>query len=61
MQTSIFNYAENKVNQAKKQLSQHRNLGPKSSLSIQQVAQLMDTIRFVNTSNKAQSIFFSFN
>ncbi len=45
MQLSDFNMTSNALNNAKYKLSKHNLLGEKSSLSVFQVARLMDTIK----------------
>lgn len=63
MQTTQINMVQNAVKQAKYKLAQHRVQGQSSSLSIFQVARLMDTIK--NGEGREQesqdSIFFSLN
>ena len=53
----------NRVKNAKIKLSQHRDLGNRSSLSVYEVARLMDTIKFGEKAegNAQDSIFFSLN
>ena len=53
----------NRVKTAKGKLVQHRSLGSKSSLSIIEVAQLLDTIKSGEGTNQAHmdTIFFSLN
>lgn len=53
----------NRIKQAKFQLSQHRTQGVNSRLSIFEVAKLMDTVKKGEDLNnsKGQSIFFSLN
>ncbi len=53
----------NRIKQAKFQLSQHKTQGVNSSLSIFEVAKLMDTVKKGEEINhsKGQSIFFSLN
>ena len=53
----------NRIKTAKFKLNQHRNLGEKSTLSIHQVAKLMDTVKRGEEINESthQSIFFSWN
>lgn len=63
MQLTNNNMIANQVKTAKSKLEQHRNLGEKSSLSIFQVAQLMDTVKFgvQEASYQQYSVFFSLN
>lgn len=53
----------NRVKSAKFQLSQHRIQGERSSLSILQVARLMDVVKNGGDMGEApnQSVFFSWN
>jgi len=53
----------NRVKTAKFKLSQHRIQGERSSLSILQVARLMDVVKNGGDMNSApsQSVFFSWN
>ena len=53
----------NRVKSAKFKLSQHRVQGERSSLSILQVAHLMDVVKNGGESNEVsgQSVFFSWN
>lgn len=53
----------NRVKSAKFKLSQHRVQGERSSLSILQVAHLMDVVKNGGESNElsGQSVFFSWN
>lgn len=45
MQPILMNMIENKIESAKFKLSQHKVQGPKSTLSIFQVASLMDLVK----------------
>jgi len=63
MQITTIDMINNRIKQAKFQLSQHRTQGEKSRLSIFEVAKLMDTVKKgedLNHSN-GNSIFFSLN
>ena len=53
----------NRIQQAKYQLSQHRSQGKNSHLSVFEVAKLMDTVKRGEQSynDPAHSIFFSLN
>lgn len=53
----------NRIKQAKFKLSQHKIQGTNSSLSIFEVAKLMDTVKRgeERDNSKEQSIFFSLN
>ncbi|MDG1333537.1 MAG: hypothetical protein P8P74_14470 [Crocinitomicaceae bacterium] len=53
----------NRVKSAKFKLSQHRVQGERSSLSILQVARLMDVVKNGGDMNQvpSQSVFFSWN
>ncbi len=53
----------NRVKNAKIKLSQHRDLGNRSSLTVYEVARLMDTIKYGEKAerNTQDSIFFSLN
>ena len=53
----------NRVKSAKYKLSQHRVQGERSTLSIFQVAQLMDVVKGDSELNQPQtkSVFFSYN
>ncbi len=53
----------NRIKQAKFQLSQHRTQGTNSRLSVFEVAKLMDTVKKGEELNnsKGQSIIFSLN
>lgn len=57
------NFLENRIKNAKNKLSQHKTLGIKSSLSIYEVANLMDTVRSGEqlSNDQSSSIFFSWN
>lgn len=63
MQQTQFNIIANKVKTAQFKLNQHRNLGSKSTMSIHEVARLMDTIRRGDRVDQTHSggIFFSMN
>ena len=63
MQQTNFDMINNRIKTAKFKLNQHRNLGEKSSLTIFQVAQLMDAVRNGEqlNDNNQQSVFFSWN
>jgi len=63
MQITTIDMINNRIKQAKYQLSQHRTQGVNSRLSVHDVARLMDTVRKGEELNnsKAQSIFFSLN
>ena len=63
MQLTTTNMMMNRVKNAKIKLSQHRDLGNRSSLSVYEVARLMDTIKFGEKAdgNAQDSIFFSLN
>lgn len=63
MQLSDFNMTSNALKNAKYKLSKHNLLGEKSSLSVFQVARLMDTIKRGENINDggSTSIFFSLN
>lgn len=63
MQQTNFYMINNRIKTAKFKLNQHRNLGEKSSLTIFQVAQLMDAVRNGEqlNENNQQSVFFSWN
>ena len=63
MQITTIDMINNRIKQAKYQLSQHRTQGRNSRLSVFEVAKLMDTVKRgeqVNN-NDANSIFFSLN
>lgn len=53
----------NRIKSAKNKLDQHRSLGNKSTLSVYEVARLLDTIKAGEKMNEssADSIFFSLN
>lgn len=53
----------NRIKNAKMKLSQHRDSGNKSSLSVYEVARLMDMIKMGESveEQSANSIFFSLN
>ena len=53
----------NRVKEAKYKLSQHRLQGPKTSLSVFQVARLMDTVKRGESDDtiSKHSVFFSMN
>ena len=63
MQLSDFNMTGNALKNAKHKLTKHNLLGEKSSLSVIQVARLMDTIKIgeniIEEGNT--SIYFSLN
>jgi hypothetical protein len=63
MQLTNLDMINNRIKTAKFKLNQHRTLGEKSTLSIYQVARLMDTVKRGDEINEAesQSIFFSWN
>lgn len=63
MQITTINMTMNRVKNAKIKLSQHRDLGNRSSLTVYEVAQLMDTIKYGEKAeeNAQDSIFFSLN
>lgn len=63
MQLTTTNMMMNRVKNAKIKLSQHRDLGNRSSLSVHEVARLMDTIKFGEKAegNTQNSVFFSLN
>jgi len=63
MQQTHFNIMANKVKTAQFKLNRHRNLGSKSTMSIYEVARLMDTIKRGERTDEVQSggIFFSMN
>lgn len=63
MQRTEFNIMANKVKTAQFKLKQHRSLGAKSSLSVYEVARLMDTIKrgAQNDQVEHSSIFFGLN
>lgn len=63
MQLTTTNMMMNRVRNAKMKLSQHRDLGNKSSLSVYEVARLMDMVKFSERADEASqnSIFFSLN
>lgn len=63
MQRTEFNIMANKVKNAQFKLNQHRSLGAKSSLSVYEVARLMDTIKrgVRNDEMEHSSIFFGLN
>lgn len=63
MQRTEFNIMANKVKNAQFKLNQHRSLGAKSSLSIYEVARLMDTIKrgAQNDQVERSGIFFGLN
>ena len=63
MQLTTTNMMMNRVKNAKIKLSQHRDLGNRSSLSVYEVARLMDTVRLGERveEQSQNSIFFSLN
>ena len=63
MQLTTTNMVMNRVKNAKIKLSQHRDLGNRSSLSVFEVARLMDTIKFGEETGEhtENAIFFSLN
>lgn len=63
MHTTTIDMINNRIKQAKYQLSQHRTQGVNSRLSIHDVAKLMDTVKRGEdpSASKANSIFFSLN
>jgi hypothetical protein len=63
MQLTDFNMINNTIKTAKYKLSQHNLQGEKSSLSVFQVARLMDTIKNGENMNEGNnnSIYFSLN
>ncbi len=60
MQLTGVNIIENNIKQAQYKLSQHRNLGERSNLSIYQVARLMDKLNSKEKSSKKE-FYFSLN
>lgn len=63
LQTKTIVMINNRIKQAKYQLSQHRTAGTNSRLSVFEVAKLMDTVKNGDDSNqfKSHSLFFSLN
>ena len=63
MQLTTTNIMNNRIQNAKSKLAQHRNMGAKSSLSIFEVANLMDTINKIENLGKdeSRSLFFAWN
>lgn len=63
MQLTNLDMINNRVKTAKFKLNQHRNLGQKSTLSVFQVAKLMDTVKRGESMSEssAHSVFFSWN
>lgn len=63
MQITTIDMINNRIKQAKFKLSQHRVQGSSSTLSIFEVARLMDTVKNGERANqdKSSSIFFSLN
>ncbi len=63
MQLTNFDMNANRIKTAKYKLSQHKVQGVNSTLSIFQVAKLMDTIKRGEDDNTSgqQSVFFSWN
>lgn len=63
MQQTEFNIMANKVKAAQFKLNQHRNMGVKSTMSIHEVARLMDMVKRGEKSEQVErgGIFFSLN
>lgn len=63
MRITTIDMINNRIKQAKYKLSQHRTQGINSSLTIHEVAKLMDTVKRGEeiSNSKSQSIFFSLN
>jgi hypothetical protein len=61
MKENFQNLNRGSLGTAKSKLSQHRSMGTHSNLSIFEVAQLMDIVKFGSESEKNQmpSLFFS--
>jgi hypothetical protein len=61
MKENFQNLNRSTLGNAKSKLSQHRSMGSQSNLSIFEVAQLMDIVKFGSESDKNQmpSLFFS--
>lgn len=63
MQLTNFNMIDNKIKSAKFKLSEHKVQGEKSSLSVYQVARLMDMINneSVGSEENNSNILYSLN
>lgn len=63
MQATNLNMIQNRIKNAQYKLAQHKAQGVKSSLSVFQVAQLMDTVKRGEEleEGNTHSIYFSWN